>query len=121
MEGTWYVTDGFNPYYDCFGCQELSFDFKKGQPVDYNALYNLIAVNGSIIWNDIKMKGTEETPGIITMRGRDSGFENVQTWYFMMVEADTSVVYYCGDLESWHFEGILVMSKTPEFNAARKG
>lgn len=77
MEGTWYVVNGYNPQYDCFGCQELSFDFHGEEATDYNALYNLIAVNGSMIWNDIKMKGYEETPGIITMKGRDSGFENI--------------------------------------------
>jgi hypothetical protein len=27
MEGDWYVTHGFNPDYDCFACQILSFDF----------------------------------------------------------------------------------------------
>ena len=67
------------------------------------------------------MKGYEETPGIITMKGRDSGFENIQTWYFMVNTPDTAMVYYCGDLMTWHFEGVLVMSKTPEFNEMRKG
>jgi len=112
LEGTWYVTDGFNPDYDCFACQELSFEFPADKPIWYNALYSLIAVNGTLIWNDIKMNGTEEIPGIITMSGHDSGFDNIQHWYFMLLEEDTAMVYYCGDLMTWHFEGVLVMSKT---------
>lgn len=77
MEGTWYVTHGFNPDYDCFACQELMFRFESGKPIFYNALYDLIAVNGSLIWNDIVMNGTEEKPGILTLKGRDSGFDNI--------------------------------------------
>jgi len=29
------------------------------------------------------------------------------------------LVYYCGDLMTWHFEGVLVMSKTPTLNSER--
>jgi hypothetical protein len=39
----------------------------------------------------------------------------------MVNTPDTAMVYYCGDLMTWHFEGVLVMSKTPEFNEMRKG
>ena len=56
MRGTWYVTNGYNPDYDCFACQELTFDVNRvgdSSPIFYNALYNLQAVNGSLIWNDI--------------------------------------------------------------------
>lgn len=108
--GTWYVTNGFNPDYDCFMCQELSFDFGQ-EPLYYNALFNLIAVNGSLIWSDTVMRGSETSPGILTLYGHDAGFSNVQTWYFMLVEDNTMMVYYCGDLMSWHFEGVLILSR----------
>ncbi len=116
------MTNGFNPDYDCFACQKLTFDFNRAgdsYPVFYNALYDLIAVNGSLIWNDIQMHGSETTPGILRLIGRDSGFENVQRWYVMHLEADTMLVYYCGDLMTWHFEGVLVMSKSPTLNLER--
>lgn len=29
------------------------------------------------------------------------------------------LVYYCGDLMTWHFEGVLVMSKTTSLNPLR--
>ena len=120
--GTWYVTNGFNPDYDCFACQLLSFEFNKPgetSPIFYNALYNLIAVNGTLIWNDIIMRGSETSPGILTLNGRDSGFSNVQHWYIMHLSDDTMLVYYCGDLMTWHFEGVLVMSKTPTLNQTK--
>lgn len=37
----------------------------------------------------------------------------------MMLEADTMLAYYCGDLMTWHFEGVLVMSKTQTLNPLR--
>jgi len=57
LEGTWFVNYGFHPDYDCFACQELSFFFNgtDESPIWYNALYDLHAVNGSLIWNDINM------------------------------------------------------------------
>lgn len=122
MTGTWYVTNGFNSDYDCFACQKLTFDFERptdSLPVFYNALYNLIAVNGTLIWNDIQMQGSEDTPGVLKLTGRDSGFEIVQHWYVLHQETDTMLVYYCGDLMTWHFEGVLVMSKTPSLNSER--
>ena len=65
------------------------------------------------------MHGSEESPGVIKLVGRDSGFENVQQWYVLYLEDDTMLVYYCGDLMTWHFEGVLVMSKTPTLNQMR--
>lgn len=114
------MTNGFNLDYDCFACQELTFDFNRvgdSSSIFYNALYDLIAVNGSLIWNDIQMHGSETSPGIMTLIGRDSGFENIQNWYVLLLEEDTMLVYYCGELMTWHFEGVLVMSKTPTLNS----
>jgi hypothetical protein len=37
----------------------------------------------------------------------------------MHLSEDTMLVYYCGDLMTWHFEGVLVMSKTPTLNQAK--
>ena len=115
---SWYVTHGFNRDYDCFACQLLSFEFPKDEPIFYNALYDLMAVNGSMIWNDIVMRGNEDIPGVMTLKGHDSGFDNVQNWYVLMQSDDTMLVYYCGDLMTWHFEGALVMSKTPILDPA---
>lgn len=39
----------------------------------------------------------------------------------MHLSEDTMVVYYCGSVISWHFEGLLIMSKTKELNPDRMG
>lgn len=67
------------------------------------------------------MHGEEETPGIVTLKGEENGFDQVQHFYFLLNEADTMMVYYCGDLlDYWHFEGVLVMSKTMTLNPERE-
>lgn len=117
--GSWYVTNGYNHQYDCFDCQILSFDFVKREPIKYEAVYNFIGVDGKLHWDDVIMHGEEETPGILTLKGHDSGFDDVQHWYFLMNYADTQMVYYCGDLQTWHFEGVLIMSKQKTLNPER--
>jgi len=116
-QGDWYVQQGFNRDYDCFDCQILSFDFKQRHPpLIYEALYDLYAVNGTLIWNHVENDGVEEQPGIWTLTGDDGGLHQVQRWFFLINEEDTMLVYYCGTLMTWSFEGVLVMSKTPILN-----
>jgi hypothetical protein len=76
-------------------------------------MYDLTAVNGTLIWNHVENDGTEDYPGIITLTGDDGGLHQVQQWFFLINEADTMLVYYCGTLMTWKFEGVLVMSKQP--------
>lgn len=114
LNGTWYVVQGFNPLYDCYACQELTFDVTDGK-IDYTALFSMIAANGTEIWPIAKMQGEDRSqPGKLIMTGEENGLPDEQTWYVMHLSTDTLVVYYCGNiLDSWHFEGLLVMSKTP--------
>ena len=120
IDGMWYVVRGFNPLYDCYDCQELTFNVNDGQ-IDYEALFNLIAVNGTEIWLTADMTGEDRSqPGKLMMFGYNSGFPGYQTWYVMHSSADTLMIYYCGDvLDDWHFEGLLIMSKTPTLNPER--
>jgi hypothetical protein len=43
------------------------------QTITLNTVYDLIAMNGTLIWNDNKQNGTEAKPGVITLEGRDNG------------------------------------------------
>ena len=39
----------------------------------------------------------------------------------MLLTDDTMVIYYCGNvIDQWHFEGVLVMSRTYELNPERQ-
>lgn len=119
LNGEWFVVQGFNPLYDCFECQELTFFVNDGK-LDYEALFNMIAANGTEIWVTADMTGDDTTtPGILQMDGVENGLPDHQNWYVMHLSEDTMVAYYCGSVISWHFEGLLVMSKTKELNPDR--
>ena len=65
LNGMWYVVQGFNPLYDCYACQELTFEINDGQ-IDYHALFSMIAVNGTEIWVTADMEGEDRsTPGAL--------------------------------------------------------
>jgi hypothetical protein len=71
LTGTWKVNYGFNPDYDCFACQELSFNFNNTDaknPIWYNAYYDIINVKGNLQWNDVVMTGSE-AKGILALAG----------------------------------------------------
>lgn len=120
LNGDWYVLQGFNPLYDCFACQELTFSVNDGK-IDYSALFNMLAANKTEIWVTADMEGEDRsTPGLLKMTGSENGLPDEQDWYVMLLTDDTLVVYYCGAVLSWHFEGLLVMSKTKELNKDRE-
>uniref|UniRef100_A0A7S3I6F7 VDE lipocalin domain-containing protein n=1 Tax=Favella ehrenbergii TaxID=182087 RepID=A0A7S3I6F7_9SPIT len=118
LEGTWYVVSGFNPVYDCFACQMETFTVKDGQ-VSYTANFNMAATNGTEIWPSAEMSGNI-TGGVVELYGFDHGLPDHQSWNVMYQTEDTLVTYYCGDvLDQWHFEGLIVMSKTTSLNMER--
>ena len=119
LEGTWYVLQGFNPVYDCFECQQETFKFNADGQVDYDAMFNLAASNGTEIWPTAHMTGNI-TGGTVELYGFDHGLPDHQSWSVMYQSDDTLVTYYCGDvLDQWHFEGLIVMSRDGNFNEAR--
>lgn len=101
LQRTWYVTHGYNPDYDCFACQKLSFDYDWSlpeDPIELNTVYDVIAMNGSLIWNDNQMKGDQQS-GMITLKGRDNGLNTNQRWFLLLLTEDTLVVYHCGEVQ----------------------
>lgn len=63
------------------------------------------------------MEGEELEPGVITYIGENGGLTNTQRFYFLINELETQMVYYCGDLLTWHFEGLLIQSKYPQLSS----
>lgn len=60
-----------------------------------NAVYDLIAMNETLIWNDNKMKGMF-SGNTIKLRGRDNGFEIIISMH-VIKQNDYLVMYYCGE------------------------
>lgn len=120
LAGLWYVNTGFNELYDCFACQESTFLFNQPDvdaPIEYQATYNIINVEGNEQWNHVEMTGSESSPGVISLYGTSGGLDNYQDWYFMYQSEETALAYYCGDTLTWHFEGMILLTRDGEIHS----
>ena len=70
--GNWFVVQGYNPTYDCFDCAEQNFD-QTGNEVDYSALFNMAAANGTEIWVSSAYQGSQSTDKTIYLATTDFG------------------------------------------------
>ena len=119
LNGDYYIIQGYNPTYDCFQCAKQNF-VTNGSEVDYSALFNMINKLGDEIWVPSAYTGKRNDDGKTVFLGTtDFGMPDEQTWYVMHSDEDTLVIYYCGDVLSWTFEGLLVMSTTTALNPAK--
>ena len=98
LEGLWYTVAGFNPLYDCYDCQKLTFEVENGQ-IKYYALFDAVLTNGTEIWPTAFMSGEDvSNPGRLELDGIDNGLPDHQEWNVMLLTDDTMVVYYCGNI-----------------------
>ncbi len=103
LEETWFVTHGYNPIYDCFKCQKLTFDYdwsnQAVMPLTINTVYDLKATNGTHIWNDQRMSGVVEIEGSeLILHGRDNGLDNEIRMNVLLLTSTTLIVSYCGQI-----------------------
>ena len=116
LNGDWYVVKGYNPTYDCFECAKQSFK-TEGQDVQYSAEFNMINKMGKEQWVTSDYTGKRNDDGkTVFLHTVDFGLPDDETWYVMHSDEDTLVLYYCGSVLTWHFEGLLVMSSTTALN-----
>ena len=121
LNGDWYTIQGFNPLYDCFDCAIQTYDIADDGSAEYDALFNMLDVNGNEIWPLKTMFGENTaTPGVLSLDGSENGLPDHQNWYLMHLSEDTAIAYYCGTVLTWKFEGLLVMSRTTELNPERE-
>ena len=119
LNGDWYTIRGFNPLYDCYDCAIQTWTQAEDGSVVYDALFDMLAFNGTKIWPLKTMVGEDTTnPGILSLDGSENGLPDHQNWYVMHLTEDTFVSYYCGTVLTWKFEGLLVMSRTTSVNPA---
>lgn len=121
LNGVWYAVQGFNPYYDCYDCYELTFEVTDGK-LSYDYLFNMIAVNGTEIWLTDELVGEDRSqPGKLILEGHDNGMTDDQTWFIMHLDEDTLVAYYCANLiDQYHWEGLYIASRTPTLNPEKQ-
>ena len=113
--GDWWVVRGHNPVYDCYPCQSNRFKFHNSTALIYNPLYQVYLANGSLsLINQTGFLNTATT----AQKGYsivfdDAGFGNFETWWVIDKAEDNSyyLIYYCGNVLQWNFEGAIVFTK----------
>jgi len=121
LQGNWFNLKGYHPVYDCYPCQKYSF--QMGSPFwSYKASYQAYYTDGSL--KSVSQSGSAES------NSPSSGFNisfiyagltyNSTWWVFDSIEDAASsneyyLVYYCGHVLEWGFEGALVLSKAATF------
>lgn len=116
IEGGWWVLRGHNPVYDCYPCQKNYF--KRASPNwMYTADYEVYTVNETL--KHISQSGPVfSSDSGFTISFRDAGLMNNESWWvFDQIDDTVSkntyfLVYYCGSVLQWNFEGAIVYSQS---------
>ena len=121
MEGAWWVVRGYHPVYDCYPCQNDHLSPHNSTAWVYSPHYQVYLANGSL--GLIEQSGYVINTDATSAAGykiafEDAGVSNYETWWVIDRADDRSyyLVYYCGSLLQWNFEGAIVFSKTPELS-----
>lgn len=83
----------------------------------YNPVYQVYLVNDSLaVINQSGFLQNTTTPQAgYPIIFNDAGFGNVETWWVIDKADDNSyfLIYYCGSVLQWYFEGAIVFSANP--------
>ena len=125
LQGSWWVVRGHHPVYDCYPCQLNSFGPNNATTWIYSPDYQVFLANGSM--GLIKQSGyvniTTTSQAGYHVVFDDAGIGNFENWWVIdKVPVSSSsgkyyyLIYYCGNVLQWNFEGAIVYSKTPELS-----
>ena len=114
-EHSWWVVRGLNSVYDCYPCQTIQFNQINSTFWDYNPLYQVYLVNGSLKLVNQHMTIGSQPPGAnnVSFVYHDVGLKHTETWWLLDEAEDKSyfAMYYCGSTLQWNYEGALVLSR----------
>ena len=117
LKGAWWVVRGYHPVYDCYPCQNDVLMPNNATMWVYSPHYQVYLANGSLgLIEQSGFMDISTTPQAgYAIRFEDAGVSNVERWWIVDMAEDNSyyLVYYCGSLLQWYFEGAIVFSKTP--------
>ena len=120
LNGAWWVMRGHHLVYDCYPCQRNVFKPFNSTAMIYNPMYQVYLVNESLAFiNQSGFLMTKSTPQAgYPIIFDDAGFDNFETWWIIDKAADNSyyLIYYCGSVLQWYFEGAIIYSATPSLS-----
>ena len=120
LKGGWWVVKGYNPAQDCWPCQHTFFDAEEydNKTFHYRPSFEVANNNGSfdLINGTIYVTLKDTAPGeAINISYYLYGMPVNLTWYTLDGKDDNStvLVYYCGNMLQWNFEGAVFLSRSP--------
>ena len=122
LNGEWWIVRGHHLVYDCYPCQQNVFKPYNSTALLYNAMYQVYLVKeGFSFVNQFGFLMTKMTPqASYPIVFDDAVVFNSATYWIIDKAADNSyyLVYYCGNVLQWYFEGAMVYSATPSLSAS---
>ena len=119
LKGGWWIVRGYHPTYDCTACQHTfdAVEFEDNQ-FFYRPTFEALTTNDSfVLVNGTIYVSLENTdPGeVIDIDYYFYGFPFHIRWFTLDGTADNSsvLVYYCGNVLQWSFEGSMIMTRSP--------
>lgn len=116
LKGPWRVVRGYHPVYDCYPCQKDSLSPYNSTAWIYNPNYQVYLANGSLglINQSGYLRDTTSEEEGYSIYFVDAGVGNFEKWWIIDKADDNSyfLVYYCGNVFQWNFEGAIVLSRT---------
>ena len=121
LRGSWWVIRGYHPVYDCYPCQNDTLYPHNSTTWVYSPHYEVYLANGTlglVKQSGFLKNGTTPKDGY-SITFEDAGVSNYETWWVIDKAEDDSyvLVYYCGSLLQWYFEGAIVFAHGPELSA----
>lgn len=118
LHGSWWVIRGYHPVNDCYPCQNDTLYPYNSTAWVYSPHYEVYLANGSlglVKQSGFLMNGTTSKDGY-SIVFEDAGVGNHERWWVIDKADDNSyvLVYYCGSLLQWNFEGAIVFAHDPK-------
>ena len=123
--GDWWILRGYSPVYDCYPCQRTTIT-----DTYYVATFQAFLVDNSVKLAQERgvISGNDPLPCFNVTIGGDTlgmGVKLLNTfWVFDCIEDDIGnkyyLIYYCGNGNSWSYEGAFVYSKAASISIKAK-
>ena len=114
LNGSWWITRGYNPVYDCYPCQHMVFKLIDSTSWSLSSTYQVHQADGSMKMASISYPIPDTEAGkMISFVYHEVGLIHDETWWLIDEADDKSyiLVYYCGNALEWNYEGALVLSR----------
>ncbi|CAE8629294.1 unnamed protein product [Polarella glacialis] len=127
MKGTWYITRGWNPLFDCFDCQVHTFTFEPtaAKPLVGDLKYSVksdlsCTSNCAYLPREVHQSFSQDSGNSGHLENHNNTLEEMHysdDWYVLAARSDTyALIYYCGCNDAaCGYSGAVLYMRSPHF------